>query len=67
MTADEFINFLLGLNVQVLELVHGGKLDNVETVGEDTIYNTVSKGMANKVTDVPGFLFNKCSLSNAVM
>lgn len=43
MTTDEFIDLLLGLNVQVLELVHGGKLDNVETVGEDTIYSTVSK------------------------
>lgn len=49
MTTDEFIDLLLGLNVQVLELVHGGKLDNVETVGEDTIYDTVSKGMVAKV------------------
>jgi hypothetical protein len=38
MTSDEIVNLLLGLYVEVLELVHGSKLLDVETVGEDTIW-----------------------------
>jgi hypothetical protein len=38
MTSDEIVNLLLGLDVEVLELVHGSKLLDVETVGEDTIW-----------------------------
>lgn len=45
MTTNEFVDLLLGLNVQVLELVHGGELDNVETVGEDAICSPVSNYM----------------------
>lgn len=36
-TADEVVDLLLGLLMEVLELVHGRKLGDVETVGEDTI------------------------------
>jgi hypothetical protein len=32
-SSDEIINLLLGLNVEVLELVHGSELLDVETVG----------------------------------
>ena len=35
--ADKLVNLLLGQRVEVLELVHGRKLDHVETVGQDTI------------------------------
>jgi hypothetical protein len=37
MTSNEIVNLLLGLDVQVLELVHGSKLLDVQTVGQDTI------------------------------
>jgi hypothetical protein len=33
MTSDEIVNLLLGLNVEVLEFVHGGELLDIETVG----------------------------------
>lgn len=36
-TSDKIVDLLLGLDVQVLELVHGRKLLDVETVGQDTI------------------------------
>ena len=36
-TPDKVVDLLLGLNVQVLELVHGRKLLDIETVGQDTI------------------------------
>lgn len=32
MTPDEVVDLLLGLDVEVLELVHGGELLDVETV-----------------------------------
>ena len=38
MTSDKVVNLLLGLYVEVLELVHSSKLLDVETVGEDTIW-----------------------------
>jgi hypothetical protein len=37
MTSDEIINLFLGLNVEVLEFVHGCEFLDVETVGEDSI------------------------------
>lgn len=36
-TPDEVVDLGLGHGVQVLELVHGGELDDVETVGKDTV------------------------------
>lgn len=36
-TADKVMNLLLVLLVEVLELVHGRELGDVETIGEDTI------------------------------
>lgn len=38
MTSDKVINLLLGLDVEVLELVHGCEFLDVETVGKDTIW-----------------------------
>ena len=38
MTSDEIVNLLLGLNVEVLELVHSSELLDVETVGEDSVW-----------------------------
>jgi hypothetical protein len=35
--SDEVVNLLLGLDVQVLELVHRGELDHIQTVGQDPI------------------------------
>jgi hypothetical protein len=35
--ADEVVDLLLGLDVEVLELVHGRELDDVETVGQDAV------------------------------
>jgi len=40
MTSDEIVNLLLGLNVEVLELVHSSEFLDVETVGEDTIWSS---------------------------
>ena len=37
MSADEVVDFGFRLRVHVLELVHGGEFDDVETVGQDTI------------------------------
>lgn len=36
-TPDEIVDLLLGLDVQVLEFVHRGEFDDVETVGQDTV------------------------------
>lgn len=36
-TAYKVVDLVFGLDVQVLELVHRGKLDDVETVGKDTV------------------------------
>jgi hypothetical protein len=38
MTSDKVVNLLLGLDVEVLEFVHGSELLDVETIGEDTIW-----------------------------
>lgn len=38
-TSDEVVDLFLGLDVQVLELVHGRKLLDVETVRQDSIYH----------------------------
>jgi hypothetical protein len=35
--SDKLVDLLLGNGVQVLELVHGGKLLHVQTVGKDAI------------------------------
>lgn len=35
--ADKIVDLFLGLLMQVLELVHGGELGDVETVGEDAV------------------------------
>lgn len=39
-TPDEIVDLLLGLYVEVLELVHGSEFDNIETVGENTIWQS---------------------------
>lgn len=36
-TTNEIVDFGLGNGVQILELVHGGEFDHVETVGEYAI------------------------------
>jgi hypothetical protein len=36
-TSDKVVDLLLGLDMQVLELVHGSELDHVQTVRQDTI------------------------------
>ena len=45
---DEIVDLLLGLDVEVLELVHGRKLLDIETVGQNTIY----RGSASPDEDV---------------
>ena len=37
-SADEIVDLLLGLDVQVLELVHGRELLDVEAVRQDTVF-----------------------------
>lgn len=37
MTSNEIVDLLFGLDVEVLELVHCGKLDDIQTVGQDAI------------------------------
>lgn len=39
MTPDEIVDFLFGLDVQILKLVHGGELDDVETIGKYSIWD----------------------------
>lgn len=39
MTPNKFVDLCLGQRVEVLEFVHGLKLDNVETVGKDAVYD----------------------------
>jgi hypothetical protein len=36
-TSDEVVDLGFGHGVEVLELVHGGELDDVETVRQDAI------------------------------
>jgi hypothetical protein len=37
-TTSKVVNLLLCLSVEVLELVHSGELDDVQTVGKNTIW-----------------------------
>lgn len=38
MPSDEVVNLFFRLSVEVLELVHGRKLDDIQAVGKDTIW-----------------------------
>lgn len=57
MTSDEIVDLLFCLNVQVLELVHSGEFDNVQTVRQDTIWvislNSRTKPGVSKLTRFP--------------
>lgn len=52
MTANKVVNLLLALGVQVLELMHGRELDDIETVGEDAIGLALQEMLALKGGDV---------------
>jgi hypothetical protein len=74
-TSDELVDLGLGKGVQVLELVHRLELDDVETVGENSVCARPGRSMRISNAspcaridhqDIPGFRFNKCSLSKAV-
>ena len=38
MTSNKVVDLLLGLDVEVLELVHGSEFLDVQTVGEDSVW-----------------------------
>ena len=52
MTPHEVMDAILGDGVQVLELVHGRELDDVQTIGQDTIGLTLQKMLGLVGSDV---------------
>ena len=55
-TADEFVDLCFGRCMQVLELVHGLKLDDVQSVGKDTIRLPLQEMLAL----VGSYMRNRC-------
>jgi len=51
-TANKVIDLLLGLRVQVLELVHGGEFLHIQTIGQHTVGLALEQVLALECGDV---------------